>query len=127
MARQLLAVVVQDHDPLGKVMQEVLRGEGYEVLTASDEGGAAVLCGERSADLVVVDVHGRSSGYDALLELMETPDGPTMIEVRDEPAVVLPFFGPWRVEGRRLTLRRPFRLTDFVAAVRELSGGQKSA
>lgn len=127
MARQPVAVVVQDDEPLAHVMAEVLKGEGYEVLHADDEGSAAEVCGSRTVDLIVVDLRGPSQGRDALEEALDASDELALLEVRDEPAVMLPFFGPWRIEGRRLTLRRPFRLTDFVDAVRESSVTRKSA
>lgn len=108
-------------------MVDVLKAEGYEVLTAGNEEAAVEITSKREVDLVVSDVSTPGVGSRTLAELVDTSPDLSLIEVRDEPAVVLPFFGPWRVEGRRLTLRRPFRLSDFLDAVREVASVQKNA
>lgn len=127
MPRQLVAVVVQDQAALGRVMVDVLKAEGYEVLTAESEESAAEITTGREVDLIVSDVATRSATPGLLAELVEGAPALALIEVRNEPAAMVPFFGPWRTEGRRLTLRRPYRLSDFLDAVRAVADGQKSA
>lgn len=127
MARQRSALVVQDHEALGSVMNEVLRAEGYDVLTVADVDSAIAEAGEQDLDLVVCDIRWQPGTPDPLRDLLESDPELALILVRDEPVVAVPFFGPWRVEGRLLTLRRPFRLHDLVEAVREMMRDQNNA
>ncbi len=120
-------LVVDNEKALGDVMAEVLRAEGYEVATVFAAADIAEATEGRTPELIVVDVRWRSGERDPLLDLADPASETALVVVRDEPAVTVPFFGPWRIEGRQLTLRRPFRWSDFVDAVREMNGTQKSA
>jgi len=49
-------LVVDDEDYVRESLQEMLAGEGFEVLSASDAGEAARVLGEERVDVVVSDL-----------------------------------------------------------------------
>lgn len=49
-------LVVEDHHDTARVMSRLLRASGYEAATAGSLREARALCGERSFDLLIVDV-----------------------------------------------------------------------
>jgi DNA-binding NtrC family response regulator len=49
-------LVVEDHDDTARVMSRLLRASGYEAAIAGSLREARALCGERSFDLLIVDV-----------------------------------------------------------------------
>lgn len=53
-ARSIL--VVEDHHDTARVMSRLLRASGYEAATAGSLREARALCGERSFDLLIVDI-----------------------------------------------------------------------
>jgi CheY-like chemotaxis protein len=120
------AVVIEAQTELGRVIRDVLREEGYEVvpvLTAEEALGALR---EQRVDLLVSDLpEPDSDTTDPLGEVAgEFPDL-RVIELSEGANDPVPFFGPWRTSGSRVTLRRPFRLDDLIAASRELAGLQR--
>lgn len=116
-------VVVEHQTELGQVMRDVLEDEGYDVIAVRDHFGAIGVLRKQKIDMLVADLPRPIPGeQDPLAELTsEFPDLP-MVVLHDESEEAIPFFGPWRREGHRATLRRPFRLPDLVSVVRELVG-----
>lgn len=49
-------LVVEDHHDTARVMSRLLRASGYEAATAGSLREAQALCGERSFDLLIVDI-----------------------------------------------------------------------
>lgn len=122
MPAQPVVVVVEDHSGLGEVIRDVLTDEGYDVVTVRDQYAAMGELKHRNVDLVVADLSPRLGEGDPLAEIQAAfPELPT-IQVSDESEESVPFFGPWRSSGKRVALRRPFRLDDLVAAARHLVG-----
>lgn len=118
-----VVVVVENQSELGAVIQDVLEDEGYDVVAVRDQFGAIGVLRQQSVDMLIVDLPRPGPGEaDPLTELTtEFPDLPLVV-LHDEDEEELPFFGPWRREGSRVTMRRPFRLDDLVSATRDLVG-----
>lgn len=117
-----LVLVVEDNAELRQVLRYALEGEGYEVVSAGDESEAFTMLRERRHDLVVADPP-ESSDPDALAAAVqeEFPHLPLVI-VADATNRVGLFFGAWETSGTRRTLRKPFKLSDLIAASREAVG-----
>lgn len=118
-----VVVLIEDHTELGEVIRDAMTDEGYEVLTVRDPFAAVANLRKQQGDLVVADLPAPEPGHpDPLSELVrEFPEVP-LVTIVDESAEEIPFFGPWRVSGGRVSLRRPFKLGDLVALAREIVG-----
>lgn len=118
-----IVVVIEDQTELGHVIRDVMGEEGYEVLAVRDQFAAVATLRKQKVDLVVADLPAPEPGRDdPIAEIArDFPDIP-LIVVSDEGKEEIPFFGPWRVSGSRVTLRRPFKLGDLLAAAREIVG-----
>jgi DNA-binding response OmpR family regulator len=116
-----VVVVIEAQTELSHVIRDVLGEEGYEVIAVRDQYAALGELRQRAADFLVADLPDLDSGIgDPLAEIeREFPKLP-LIVLEDESELKAPFFGPWRVSGSRVTLRRPFRLDDLIAASRVL-------
>jgi DNA-binding NtrC family response regulator len=117
--------VIEDQQELGRVIRDILRAEGFEAVPVRDAAAALDTLRERQAAFLVSDLplSGGDDG-DPLAGVTEAfPDLPVIV-IRDVRSDDVPFFGPWRREGSRLLLRRPFRLDDLLAAAREIHAGQ---
>ncbi len=103
------------------MIREVLGTEGFDVKPVPDAGAALVALREEGAVFLVSDLSSAGGdGTDPLAAIDgEFPDLPVIV-IQDQRAGDIPFFGPWRAEGSKLLLRRPFRLDDLIAASREL-------
>ena len=114
--------VVEDQTELGDVIRDVFGEEGYDVLTVRDQYAAMGELRHREADLLVADLPGSLPGGDPLAEISREFPDLRLVVVTDASQEQVPFFGPWRASGSRVSLRRPFRLADLVAASREAVG-----
>lgn len=116
-------VLIEDHTELGEVLREVMSEEGYEVLTVRDQFAAVATLRCQRVDLVVADLPDPEPGQaDPLSEVIrEFPDTP-LVTIVEESSEGIPFFGPWRISGGRVTLRRPFRIDDLITVTREIVG-----
>ena len=116
-------LVIEGQAELGNVIRDVLTDEGYNVMAVRDQYGAVGVLRHQPVDLVVADLPAPEEGEgDPLREIStDFPDTP-LITLVDDAADGIPFFGPWRRDGSRLFLPRPFRLDDLIAATRELAG-----
>ena len=123
MPHQPVILVIEDQPELRHVLRDVLGDEGYEVLPARDQGEALTILRERPVDLLVSDLPEPTEEERDPLEdvLREFPAVPLIVLSSDSEQDT-PFFGPWQVSGSRMTLRKPFRLDDLIAASREVVG-----
>jgi two-component system, NtrC family, nitrogen regulation response regulator NtrX len=121
MPRKPVVLVVEDQSELGRVIRGVLSDEGYEVVAARDAGTALGVLRDQQVNLLISDLSTAVAPEgDPLAPLIEEFPDLRVIVIGDESDDAPPFFGPWRVTGSRLTMRRPFRLDDLVAASREV-------
>ena len=104
------------------MIREVLGGEGFDVLAVASTDEALAALRAHDVAFLVSDIPSRAAdGSDALAVLTQAwPDLPVIV-VRRARSDDVPFFGPWRRDGHRILLRRPFRIDDLVAASREVS------
>lgn len=117
-----IVLLVEDQTELRHVLRDVLDEEGYEVLPVCDPAEAIAILREQSVDLLVSDLPEQNDGDDPLADVVrEFPELP-LIVLSDDCHDGGPFFGPWRISGSRMTLRKPFRLDDLIAASREIVG-----
>lgn len=113
MARVLL---VDDDAELLALLEEFLRGEGFEVVTAGDGEAGLKAARERAPDLVVLDVMlPRLGGFDVLRRLREASAMPVlMLSARGEPVD--------RIVGLELGaddyLAKPFNPRELAARIR---------
>ena len=116
-----VVVVIEDQPELGRVIREVLGTEGFDAVAVHDVRGALAVLQEQSVAFVVSDIPSPSAEEgNPLAPIVDAwPELPIVV-VRDERSDDVPFFGPWRQEGNRVLLRRPFRLDALVAAAREV-------
>jgi len=116
-----VVLVIEANPELRSVLIDALTWQGYDVVTPRHHGDLGRILRSRRVALVVSDPPSFAAsdpdvqGVDAL---READPGIPVVELADEaPGVV--FFRPWSTEGQKRVLRRPFRLSDLLAACRE--------
>ena len=113
-----VVLVVEHQRALLDVLLEALSWEGYEVVPATGGAEAATVLRSRTVDLLVADPPADGAGSATISELVgEFPDLPIVEFGGEAPAGL--FLDRWITAGNRITLRRPFRLADLLAACRE--------
>jgi DNA-binding response OmpR family regulator len=118
-----IVIVIEDQTELGHVLRDVLTDEGFEVVAVRDQYAALGELRHREADLIVADLPGPRPGRsDPLADIATEFPGTRLIVLSDESDQPVPFFGPWRISGSRVVLRRPFRLDDLIAASKVATG-----
>lgn len=118
-----VVLLIEDHTELGEVIRDVMTEDGYEVLTVRDQFAAVATLRNERVDLVVADLPAAEPGQvDPLAEIVRDFSETPMVTIVEESRDGVPFFGPWRRSGHRVTLRRPFKLNDLLAVTRELAG-----
>ena len=116
-------LLIEDHTELGEVIQDVLTEEGYDVVAVRDQFAAVATLRSQRVDLVVADLPAPEPGQvDPLAEIVRDFADTPMVTIVEESPDSVPFFGPWRRSGDKVTLRRPFKLNDLLAVTRELAG-----
>ena len=108
-------LVVEDFAELREALTHALETEGHQVVTATDDAHATRLLGEHPFDLLVADPMG--GGLEALRAAQDAHPGLPVITLGEPDDGV--YLHPWTTTGNRRTLRKPFKLSDFIAATRE--------
>jgi len=123
-----VVVVIEEQPELGKVLGEVLGTEGFEVVQVRSATDALDALNQQTVAFLVSDLTMPGhAGADALASVTAAfPELPVIV-IRAQRDDDIPFFGPWRRDGSRLLLRRPFRLDDLVGAAREVFGDRHPA
>lgn len=124
MPRPPVAVVIEDQVELSDVLRALLREEGFEVVAVRSADEAQATLRDRKVAVVVSDLPSTGTPDDDPMHSIVS-DFPNLgiVVVRDPDDEPVPFFGPWRTDGSKLILRRPFRLDDLLRAVREIHPG----
>jgi CheY-like chemotaxis protein len=111
-------VLVVDDDPqLLDLLQSLLEGLGFEVLTAADGRAALAAVTASAPDLLITDlVMPDMEGIQLLREISRTQRGVRTI-VMSGNAVGMNFLDAAQRFGARATLRKPFSLDELRLAV----------
>lgn len=115
-----VVLVVEDHPELRHVLTHSLTVAGYEVLTAADESEAIDVLRARSVDLFIADLAESAKEPEEVMARVrnEFPELPLIVTAESGQGPDI-FFGPWATSGTLRTLRKPFKLSDLIAASRE--------
>jgi len=114
-------VVVEDDVHVRSIVSSTLRGQGYEVLQAEDGVEAlktleALEARAEETCVVVLDLDlPRMSGTSCLQRIRARWSGVPVIVVTGDPN----FDPKGQLEDGELLLRKPFRMTELIEAVRE--------
>jgi len=119
MAKRVL--VVDDHPPTVRLIQNALEQEGFSVISAANGAECLIAVHRDQPDLVILDViMPVMDGFQTLRVLREddhTRSLPVIIlSIRDSDQDVLK---GWRI-GADFYLTKPFKLDDLLAAVRRV-------
>ena len=111
---------VDDEAPLRELIHAYLSAEGYEVTTAEDGSQAIALLGERSFDVVLLDLHMPNvDGLDVLRFMKNHNIVPrTFIMSGDDRPFVMTLCDRFGVEGH---LPKPFDFDDLSATLKQIS------
>jgi CheY-like chemotaxis protein len=116
-------LVIEDHEPVQKMLRMALEGSGYSVMTATDGRKGLALLSTNRFRMVVTDV------------LMPNMDGLEFIMSYQKVHPKIPIlaisgggslgstdhvFRPAKLFGCERTLAKPFTLPEFLAAVEEV-------
>ena len=115
-ARTACVLVVDDDAQVRQAIRWALEDEGLAVVTAADGREALGLAGERVPDLVVLDITlPEMNGYAVARSLRAEHAQPI-------PILLITADGQASLKARRIGayafLRKPFRIEDFLDAVR---------
>ena len=81
-----MIMVVDDRSGIRKLLQEVLQGAGYQVVTAAGGSEAIELLGKHNVDLVLLDM--KMSGMDGLETLTQLKRISSKVIILDRKSVV---------------------------------------
>ena len=109
-----VVVVAEDEGAIRSVINEVLRGEGYTVVSVASAAHLARAVEEFDACAVIADLNlGELTAEDVIAELVDAGRGPSVIIVSASPSAATIAAR----EGVRL-LPKPFDLDDLLQMVR---------
>ena len=114
-------LVVDDHPPTVRLIQNALEQEGFSVITATNGAECLIAVHQDSPHVVILDViMPVMDGLQTLRVLRENEATKTLpvivLSVRDSDQDVL---DGWRI-GADLYLTKPFKLDDLLAAVKRI-------
>jgi DNA-binding response OmpR family regulator len=114
-------LVVDDHPPTVRLIQNALEQEGFSVITAANGAECLMAVHQDSPDVVILDViMPVMDGLQTLRVIRENEATKTLpvivLSVRDSDQDVL---DGWRI-GADLYLTKPFKLDDLLAAVKRI-------
>ncbi|MDH4180361.1 MAG: response regulator [Armatimonadota bacterium] len=119
MAHQIL--VVDDHPPTVRLIQNALEQEGFSVISAANGAECLIAVHQHRPDLVILDViMPIMDGFQTLRVLRENKNTKALpviiLTIRDSDQDVIE---GWRI-GADLYLTKPFQIDDLVAAVKRV-------
>ncbi len=123
-------LIVDDEDSLLEILADVLKDEGYRVVTAANgKDGLAKVEAERP-DLILTDfMMPIAGGRDLIREARSLPGNETlpiiMMSESSEKIIALP--AQLEANGRTEFLRKPFQLEALLPVIERLIGKGESA
>jgi len=114
-------LIVDDHPPTVRLIQNALEQEGFSVIAAANGAECLIAVHQDNPDIVILDViMPVMDGLQTLRVLRENEATKTLpvivLSVRDSDQDVL---DGWRI-GADLYLTKPFKLDDLLAAVKRI-------
>lgn len=119
-------ILVVDDDPqVRRLLSDLLRSDGHDVVLAADGQIGVELYRQSPADLVLLDIYmPEQAGLEAMLELRdEFPDARVIAMSGGEGTFGLDPLKSARHLGALLTLSKPFSRSDLLTAVEEVLRG----
>jgi CheY-like chemotaxis protein len=122
-------LVIDDNDEIRELIREILEGAGFEVVEASNGDEGIKIFRSDPTDLVITDmIMPEKEGLETMVELRrEFPDVKIIAMSGDgfeEPMTYLD--GARLIGGALRTFAKPFNVSEFLAAVKELAPGNRT-
>jgi DNA-binding NtrC family response regulator len=116
--------VVDDDAGIRRSLHTLLSRAGYQVVQAGDGSEAIRLWRDRSADLVITDLHmPEKDGIQTIIELLTHSPGVRIIAMSGGGQTKrLDLLGNLTLLGTVLTIEKPFTLNEMLAVVSRALG-----
>ena len=114
-------LVIEDHPQLRELLADVLMNVGHKVITASDGSRGLALYVRHHPALVITDLELPGFSGLAVVERLSLEPGLKIIAISGSSLDNLD--RAWQL-GAAVTLKKPFPITQLLAAVRQLVGEQ---
>ena len=111
-------LVIEDHAELRELFAEVLKNGGHNVITTSDGFIGVAVCAVYHPALVITDLELPGFAGLAVAERLSQEPGLKVIAVSASRENL----ERARQLGAAVTLRKPFHITELLAAVQQLAG-----
>ena len=119
-------LVVDDEPPIRHLIARVLTGAGHEISEAADGAEAASKLKAEPFDLVITDiVMPNLDGLETLMNLARDGEKVPVIAISGIYPDSSLYLKAAKSLGARLTLSKPFRESELVAAVNDVLGHHK--
>lgn len=117
-------LVVDDDAGIRRSLSTLLSRAGYQVVQAGDGSEAIRIWRDRSADLVITDLHmPEKDGIQTIIELLTHSPGVRIIAMSGGGQTKrLDLLGNLTLLGTVLTIEKPFTLTEMMAVVSRALG-----
>ena len=114
-------LLVDDSDAIRELMAAALQREGHQVLEASDGKAAIEMMRRQRIDLLITDIVMPDQDGLVTLKLARKmqPELKVIVISGDSPRFAALYLDIAQKFGATKTLRKPFSLPEFIAAVRE--------
>jgi DNA-binding NtrC family response regulator len=123
-AKRARILVIDDEREIREMLRDLLRTQGYEVMTAANGTAATRLHQQQPADLVITDIFmPEKEGIETILELQRGWPGLKIIAISGGGGDHnVDYLGAARQLGAFCSISKPFDLDDLLAAVRDALG-----
>jgi DNA-binding response OmpR family regulator len=114
-------LVVDDEREIREMLRDLLRTQGYEVMTAANGNAATRLQQQHPADLVITDIFmPDKEGIETILELQRAWPGLKIIAISGGGGDYnVDYLAAARHFGAVHSISKPFHLEELLAAVRD--------
>ncbi|HXM38562.1 MAG TPA: response regulator [Gemmatimonadales bacterium] len=121
-------IVIDDEEPIRRLIRRVLESNGYSVFEASDGGAGLKLLAQEAADLVITDIF--MPGEDGIVTLRrirkEFPSTKVIVISGGDSTGALDMRDQAQSLGAVRTLGKPFTATELLRLVEGVLGGALS-
>lgn len=116
MARKIL--LVDDEPSILLTLELVLRGEGFDVHTASSSREAKTAIAQGAFDLVLTDIslETTTAGYEVVRAAKQGPSRPATLVTSGFPDLLF----RWQTEGADAGMQKPTEIPELLATINRL-------